>query len=69
MRNRNTVMSSSQPCFKTGGETKRPELWRILLPTTEYISLGETLKPVWGKPALKIVDGDRVILFVPVIPS
>ena len=69
MRNRNTVMSSSQPCFKTGDETKRPELWRILLPTTEYISLGETLKSVWGQPALKIVDGDRVILFFPVIPS
>ena len=50
-------------------QPKDPKLWRIWFHETEFMSLGETLKPMWGQPALKIVDGDRVILFVPVIPS
>ena len=37
-----------------------------MLPDTEFMSLGELLKLVWGLPALKMVDGERVILLVPV---
>jgi hypothetical protein len=58
-------MDSCLPTF----QPKDPKLWRILLPNTEFMSLGETLKPVWGLPALKIIDGDQVMLFAPEIPS
>ena len=47
-------------------QPKDPAKWRLELALTEFMSLGELLKECWGQPALKIVDGDRVILLAPV---
>jgi hypothetical protein len=41
---------------------KNPKLWRLYFQDTEFMSLGELLKIVWGQPASKIVDGERVVL-------
>jgi hypothetical protein len=49
-------------------EPKDPKLWRFQFPPTEYISLGEMLKEIWGQPASKVVLQDKLILLHLVYP-
>src|SRR6266571_7196282 len=43
-------------------QPKDLKLWQILFPNTEFMSLGETLKPMSGQPAIRRVKDDSVVL-------
>jgi hypothetical protein len=53
-------------CLEPAFQPKDPKLWLLYFPVTDYMSLGELLKPVWGLPALKVVSCDDIILLAPV---
>jgi hypothetical protein len=55
-------------CLKPTYQPKDPKLWLLYFPVTEYISLGEMLKEIWGQPASKVVLQDKLILLHLVYP-